>query len=58
MNPEEHPMSRDMEQVVTIHMIHGTETLKKEWADDDPPWRQLMHLSQVGNQQWTDSFIP
>ena len=35
-NPE-HTMSSDMEQVVTIDMVHDAETLKNELAEDDPP---------------------
>ena len=56
-NPEEHPMSSDMEKVVTIDMVHDAETLKNEQVEDEPPlhlrtklWRQLLHLPQVRNQ--------
>ena len=53
-NPEEHPMSGDMEQVVTIEMIYDAETLKNELVEDEialhlrtKSRRQLKHLSEV-----------
>ena len=34
-NPEEHPTSRDMGQVVTIDMEHDAEILKNELSKDE-----------------------
>ena len=56
-NADELSLSSDMEHVVTTDMVHDTETLKNELAEDKPPlhlrtkpWRQSIHLLQVRKQ--------
>ena len=63
-NLEEHPISSDMEQVVTIDMVHDAETLKTELVRMSPPAFKNKTLEatdtllQVRSQQCTNSFIP
>ena len=48
-NTEEWAMASGMERVVTIDMVHGSDTLKKDLAEDGlahfrtKVWRQVMH---------------
>ena len=57
-NPKRQPMSSDVEQLVTINVVHYPEKLKNELEEGElsihlriKPWRQLIYLSQVKNQQ-------
>ena len=34
-NPGEHPMSNDVQQLVTVDMVHDAETLKNALIEDD-----------------------
>ena len=58
--PEDHPMSHDVEQKLTIDMVQNAEMVKNELAEDDLPciWGPNIGGNWYTYHSWGTSITP